>query len=111
VAPRLLAACARNLKRPVKLVVSRSMTFQSTGHHPVTNQRIQLAADETGRLTAIQHDYVNHTNMQDDYDEGCGEATVYVPGSRLASNPKRRDSQTRQGTGGQRPRKVSGYFR
>lgn len=74
----LAAACARNLKRPVKLVVSRSMTFQSTGHRPVTDQRIQLAADETGRFTAIQHDYVNHTNMQDDYDEGCGEATGFM---------------------------------
>jgi xanthine dehydrogenase YagR molybdenum-binding subunit len=28
----LTAACARNLKRPVKLVVSRSMMFQSVGH-------------------------------------------------------------------------------
>ncbi len=78
----LAAACARNLKRPVKLVVSRSMTFESAGHRPITDQRIQLAADATGRLTAIQHDYANQTNMQDDYDEGCGEATgfhVFVP--------------------------------
>ena len=74
----LAAACARNLKRPVKLVVSRAMTFESTGHRPITDQRVQLAADGTGRLTAIQHDYVNQTNMQDDYDEGCGEATGFM---------------------------------
>ncbi len=74
----LAAACARNLKRPVKLVLSRSMTFESAGHRPITEQRIQLAADETGRLTAIQHDYANQTNMQDDYDEGCGEATGFL---------------------------------
>jgi xanthine dehydrogenase YagR molybdenum-binding subunit len=71
----LAAACARNLKRPVKLVVSRAMTFQSTGHRPVTDQRIQLAADDTGKFTAIQHDFVNHTSMLDDYEESCGEAT------------------------------------
>ena len=28
-----------------------------------------------GKFTAIQHDYANHTSIQDDYDEGCGEAT------------------------------------
>lgn len=74
----LAAACARNLQRPVKLVVSRSMMFQSVGHRPAIDQRIQLAADTTGKLTAIQQDYVNHTSMQDDYDEGCGEATGFL---------------------------------
>jgi xanthine dehydrogenase YagR molybdenum-binding subunit len=74
----LTAACARNLKRPVKLVVSRSMMFQSVGHRPAIDQRIQLAADSSGKLTAIQQDYVNHTSIQDDYDEGCGEATGFI---------------------------------
>jgi len=74
----LAAACARNLKRPVKLVVSRSMMFQSVGHRPAIDQRIQLAADSSGKLTAIQQDYVNHTSIQDDYDEGCGEATGFI---------------------------------
>jgi len=74
----LAAACARNLNRPVKLVVSRSMMFQSCGHRPAIDQRIQLAADTTGKLTAIQQDYVNHTSMLDDYDEGCGEATGFI---------------------------------
>lgn len=74
----LAAACARNLNRPVKLVVSRSMMFQSVGHRPAIDQRIQLAADTTGRLAAIQHDYVNHTSLQEDYDEGCGESTGFL---------------------------------
>jgi xanthine dehydrogenase YagR molybdenum-binding subunit len=74
----LAAACARNLKRPVKLVVSRQMMFQSVGHRPAIDQRIQLAADADGKLTAIQQDYVNHTSMLDDYDEGCGEVTPFM---------------------------------
>jgi len=74
----LAASCARNLNRPVKLVVSRSMMFQSVGHRPAIDQRIQLAADAAGKLTAIQQDYVNHTSMLDDYDEGCGEATGFI---------------------------------
>ncbi|HVG28069.1 MAG TPA: xanthine dehydrogenase family protein molybdopterin-binding subunit [Acidobacteriaceae bacterium] len=71
----LAAACARNLKRPVKLVVSRGMMFESVGHRPAIDQRIELAADPSGKFTAIHQDYANHTSIQDDYDEGCGEAT------------------------------------
>jgi len=74
----LAAACARNLRRPVKLVVSRQMMFQSVGHRPAIDQRIQLAADADGRLTAVQQDYINHTSMLDDYDEGCGEVTPFM---------------------------------
>lgn len=71
----LAAACARNLNRPVKLVVSRAMMFESVGHRPAIDQRIQIAAQLDGKFTAIQQDYANHTSIQDDYDEGCGEAT------------------------------------
>jgi xanthine dehydrogenase YagR molybdenum-binding subunit len=74
----LAAACARNLNRPVKLVVSRQMMFQSVGHRPAIEQRIQLAAEPDGRLTAVQQDYVNHTTILDDYDEGCGEITPFL---------------------------------
>jgi xanthine dehydrogenase YagR molybdenum-binding subunit len=74
----LAAACSRNLGRPVKLVVSRQMMFQSVGHRPAIDQRIQLAADADGKLTAVQQDYVNHTSILDDYDEGCGEITPFI---------------------------------
>src|SRR3954453_1816812 len=74
----LAASCSRNLNRPVKLVVSRSMMFESVGHRPAIDQHIQLAAEASGKLTAIQHEYVNHTSLQDDYDEGCGEATGFL---------------------------------
>jgi xanthine dehydrogenase YagR molybdenum-binding subunit len=74
----LAAACARNLKRPVKLVISRQMMFQSAGHRPAIEQRIQLAAEPGGKLTALQQDYVNHTSILDDYDEGCGEVTPFM---------------------------------
>jgi xanthine dehydrogenase YagR molybdenum-binding subunit len=74
----LAAACARNLGRPVKLVVSRQMMFQSVGHRPAIDQRIQLAAEADGKLTAVQQNYVNHTSMLDDYDEGCGEITPFL---------------------------------
>ncbi len=71
----LAAACSHNLQRPVKLVISRSMMFESVGHRPAIEQQIQLGAETNGKLTAIVQNYVNHTSMIDDYAEGCGEAT------------------------------------
>ncbi|MEG9430935.1 xanthine dehydrogenase family protein molybdopterin-binding subunit [Terriglobus sp. ADX1] len=74
----LAGACSRNLNRPVKLVVSRSMMFQSVGHRPAIDQQIQLGAETNGKLTTIVHNYVNHTSMLDDYEESCGEATALM---------------------------------
>ncbi|MFL6547625.1 MAG: xanthine dehydrogenase family protein molybdopterin-binding subunit [Povalibacter sp.] len=74
----LAAACARNLKRPVKLVVTRQMMFHSTGHRPVTDQRIRLGAESNGKLIALSQEYANHTAISDDYSEDCGEATPFM---------------------------------
>ncbi|SEF60566.1 xanthine dehydrogenase, molybdenum binding subunit apoprotein [Bryocella elongata] len=74
----LAAATARNINRPVKLVVSRSMMFQSVGHRPAIDQQIQLGAEPSGKLVALGHHYVNHTAMEAEYDEGCGEATGFL---------------------------------
>jgi xanthine dehydrogenase YagR molybdenum-binding subunit len=74
----LAAACARNLKRPVKLVVTRQTMFHSVGHRPATEQRIRLAADASGKLSVIQQDYANHTSLLDDYSEDCGEQTPFL---------------------------------
>ncbi|VXC98319.1 Oxidoreductase [Burkholderia sp. 8Y] len=72
----LLAAAATRLTgRPVKLVLSRRMMFQNVGHRPVTQQRMRLAAAQDGKLLSLQHDFLNHAALADDYTEDCGEAT------------------------------------
>jgi xanthine dehydrogenase YagR molybdenum-binding subunit len=89
----LAAAAARQLGRPVKLVVSRRMMFQSVGHRPRVQQRIRLSATRDGRLTSLRQDWVNHTSILDDYKENCGEATpqMYsVPNLRVTSALARR---------------------
>ena len=84
----LAAACARNLHCPVKLVVSRAMMFECVGHPPAIDQRIQIAADASDKFTAIQQDYANHTSIQDDYDEGCGEEPAcFIPAPTCWSRP------------------------
>jgi xanthine dehydrogenase YagR molybdenum-binding subunit len=83
----LAAAAARQLGKPVKLVVSRKMMFQTVGHRPRTQQRVRLGATVDGKLVSLQHDYVNHQGMLDGYHEDCGEATPFqysVPNLRVA---------------------------
>jgi xanthine dehydrogenase YagR molybdenum-binding subunit len=82
----LAVAAARQLGKPVKLVVSRKMMFQSVGHRARTQQRVRLGATRHGKLVALMHDYVYHMSMLDDYHEDCGEATPFhysVPNLRV----------------------------
>src|SRR6266487_3129711 len=73
----LAAAAARQLGKPVKLVLSRKMMFQTAGHRAHTQQRVRLGATPEGKLASLQHDYVYERSMLDDYHENCGEATSF----------------------------------
>src|SRR5260370_32326711 len=90
----LAVAAARQLGKPVKLVVSRKMMFQSVGHRAHTQQRVRLGATRDGKLTSFMHDYVYHMSMLDDYHEDCGEATPFhysVPNLRVSFGRARRN--------------------
>ena len=107
----IAVAAARNLNRPVKLVVSRKMMFQAVGHRPRTQQQIRVAADATGKLTSLEHVYRNHTSILDDYKENCGEATPFLystPNLRVASGLVRRNVGTPTSMRG--PGAVPGLF-
>lgn len=71
----LAAVASRLLSRPVKLVISRAMTFHSAGHRPYTRQRLLLGATHDGKLMSLQHHYLSQVSMLDKYRERCGEAT------------------------------------
>jgi xanthine dehydrogenase YagR molybdenum-binding subunit len=89
----LCAVAARQLNRPVKLVVSRRMMFSDVGHRPRTEQHVRLGATPDGKLVALQQDYRNHTSQLDDIRENCGEATPFlysVPNLRVSSALVRR---------------------
>src|SRR5438552_4474246 len=90
----LAVAAARQLCKPVKLVLSRKMMFQSVGHRPRTQQRVRLGASPDGKLVSLQHDYVNHQAILDNYHEDCGEATPFhysVPNLRVRFGRTRRN--------------------
>ncbi len=90
----LAVAAARQLGKPVKVVVSRKMMFQTVGHRPRTQQRVRLGATPDGKLVSLQHDYVFHQAIADNYHEDCGETTSFlysVPNLRVAFGRARRN--------------------
>src|SRR5438132_1353644 len=90
----LAAAAARQLGKPVQVVVSRKMMFQAVGHRPRTQQRVRLGASPEGKLLSLQHDYVCQKAILDDYHEDCGEATAFhysVPNLRVEFGRARRN--------------------
>jgi len=66
------SAAAREVGRPVKLIVPRAQMFTTTGHRPETRQHLRLSADATGRLTSLRHESVNTTSLTDLFTENCG---------------------------------------
>src|ERR1041385_4482694 len=90
----LAAAAARQLGKPVKLVVSRKMMFQTVGHRARTQQRVRIGATREGKLVSLEHDYLYHLSMIDHYHEDGGEATPFhysVPNLGVHFGPARRN--------------------
>ncbi|MGH6691084.1 MAG: xanthine dehydrogenase family protein molybdopterin-binding subunit, partial [Gammaproteobacteria bacterium] len=90
----LAAAAARQLGRPVRLVLSRKMTFHGLGHRPRTQQRVRIGATPEGRLVSLQHDYIYQRSMLDAHHEDCGEATPFhysVPNLRVTFGRAKRN--------------------
>jgi xanthine dehydrogenase YagR molybdenum-binding subunit len=90
----LAVAAARQLGKPVKLVLSRKMMFQTVGHRPRTQQRVRLGATPDGKLVSLQHDYVYHRSMLDGHHEDCGETTPFqysVPNLRVTFGRAKRN--------------------
>ncbi|BBY90000.1 xanthine dehydrogenase family protein molybdopterin-binding subunit [Mycolicibacterium tokaiense] len=52
----LAAAAARELRRPVRLVLSRTQVFTVVGHRSAVRQRIRLGARADGTLNAVSHE-------------------------------------------------------
>ena len=84
----LAALCARSVERPVKLALTRRQMFTLSGYRTPTIQRLQLAADETGRLTAIAHDVVEQTSTVAEFAEQTAVVTrmLYASPSRRTTH-------------------------
>jgi xanthine dehydrogenase YagR molybdenum-binding subunit len=77
----MIAATARELKRPVKFVMERENMFTSVGYRPQTTQQLMLGADEKGKLQALRHLSQTSQSLVGPFVEGTGHAastTMYA---------------------------------
>jgi xanthine dehydrogenase YagR molybdenum-binding subunit len=65
----IAALAAKVVARPVKLVVSRHHMQSIVGHRPLTRQRVALACDAKGKLTALRHEVTAETSRFDEFVE------------------------------------------
>jgi xanthine dehydrogenase YagR molybdenum-binding subunit len=74
----LTAMAARELKRPVKVVYTRTQMYTGHGYRPYTIQKIALGADRSGRLAAMIHDVVHNTSEFEEFNDGTTNFTRQV---------------------------------
>ena len=80
---------AREVKRPVKLVVTRKQLYFGNGHRPETEQRVALAANADGKLVAIIHEGISQGNDVSTYAERFVRPTqaIYASDNIRGENP------------------------
>lgn len=71
----LCAAAAKEIKRPLKVVLSRRQMTALVGHRSETEQIIRLGATADGTITAIDHEVKSVTSPVDEFTEGCTSVT------------------------------------
>src|SRR5205807_1449552 len=71
----LATIAAREVKRPVKLILERPQMFGPVGGRPQTEQRVALGAKRDGTLVALRHDVISHTSQFEDYAEPATQPT------------------------------------
>ncbi|MBB5084008.1 xanthine dehydrogenase family protein molybdopterin-binding subunit [Nonomuraea endophytica] len=88
----LTVLAAREVGRPVKLVLTRPEMFTSVGHRPHSVMRFKLGATRDGRLMAIDADGVSPVAMEDDDYEPVSLCAATAYG---CSHVRTRDRQVR----------------
>jgi xanthine dehydrogenase YagR molybdenum-binding subunit len=71
----LAAMAARQVRRPVKIVLARPQMFGPVGGRPRTEQHVVLGARRDGHLVAVRHDVVSHTSQFEDFTEPSSAPT------------------------------------
>jgi xanthine dehydrogenase YagR molybdenum-binding subunit len=81
----LAAIAARQLKRPVKIALTRQQIFHVTTHRSDTIQQLRLGTDRDGRILAIGHDVFSGNLPSEQTYEGAAlqTRTLYAGPNRL----------------------------
>jgi xanthine dehydrogenase YagR molybdenum-binding subunit len=84
----ICAMAARQVNRPVKLVLRRPQMFGPVGCRTATQQTISAAASNDGYLVALTNDTYTHTSTMDEFTE-----PATLPTRMLYSTPNNATSQ------------------
>jgi len=69
----MAALAARQVKRPVRLELTRRQLYSAIGFRPRTIQRVRLGAERDGTLAAIIQEVVGETSSYEEYGEITAE--------------------------------------
>jgi xanthine dehydrogenase YagR molybdenum-binding subunit len=109
--PALTAMAARELRRPVKLVYTRTQMFTGHGHRPYTIQRLALGAERSGKLSAMIHQVVHNTSTFEEFSDATTRFTRQVYACpNLHAEEKIADTDLNTPTWMRAPGAVSGMF-
>lgn len=61
---------AKQVKRPVKLMLTRQQMFNSVGYRPESWQKIKLGADADGKFLGMLHQAKHSTSVYENFNEG-----------------------------------------
>jgi xanthine dehydrogenase YagR molybdenum-binding subunit len=78
--PHALAAIlgAKQVNRPVKLMLTRPQMFHSVGYRPASWQRIKLGANQDGKITGVLHQAKNGCAIYDSFSDGITRVTRLI---------------------------------
>lgn len=76
--PALTAMAARELKRPVKIVYTRTQMFTGHGYRPYTIQKVALGAERSGKLSSMIHEVVHNTSSFEEFSDATTNFTRQV---------------------------------
>jgi xanthine dehydrogenase YagR molybdenum-binding subunit len=83
---QLLAAfAARQMRRPVKLTLSREQFYTVAGYRPTSRQRLAIGADRSGRIGAILHEGRTENSRYEGYEDN-----IVGPAQFMYSSPNMR---------------------
>jgi xanthine dehydrogenase YagR molybdenum-binding subunit len=76
---QLLASfAARQMRQPVKLVLTRKQVYSGIGYRPTSRQRLAIGADRTGRISAIVHEGRTETARYANYEDGLTASPKFM---------------------------------
>jgi xanthine dehydrogenase YagR molybdenum-binding subunit len=107
----IAAFAARELGRPVKLVLTRKQMYSGVGCRPASRQRLAIAAGKDGRITGLVHEPHSETSRYEQYEDRLVDLPRFLYSSpHVRSQYRVHAIDTNTPTSMRGPGEVSGAF-